>query len=276
VTYAVAGNVLTASAGGATVFTFSVNATTGAYTFTLVDQLDHAPGLNENNLTITLGTIIQATDFDGDTVTAGANGVVITVNDDTPIATTATFTGTVDEDGVAGGIAGGTGDVAGEATVATGNVSTLFQSGADSPLTYSLTNATAGLPALTSGGVAVTYAVAGNVLTASAGGATVFTFSVNATTGAYTFTLVDQLDHAPGLNENNLTIALGTIIQATDFDGDTVTAGANGVVITVNDDTPDRDDLDVHRGRWMKTGWRAASRAARATWLAKRRWRRAM
>jgi T1SS-143 domain-containing protein len=247
VTYAVAGNVLTASAGGATVFTFSVNATTGAYTFTLVDQLDHAPGLNENNLTIALGTIIQATDFDGDTVTAGANGVVITVNDDTPIATTATFTGTVDEDGVAGGIAGGTGDVAGEATVATGNVSTLFQSGADSPLTYSLTNATAGLPALTSGGVAVTYAVAGNVLTASAGGATVFTFSVNATTGAYTFTLVDQLDHAPGLNENNLTINLGTIIQATDFDGDTVTAGANGVVITVNDDTPIATTCDVHR-----------------------------
>ena len=261
VTYAVAydagsnTHTLTASAGaGNTVFTFSVQAATGAYAFTLTDQLDHAPGLNENDLTIALGTAINATDFDGDTVTAAANGLVITVNDDTPIASINQLTGTVDEDGVvegtanAGpgdGIAGGTGDVAGEIVLASGNVSTLFQSGADEPLNYSLT--TNGLAALglKSGGVTVTYAVAydagsnTHTLTASAGaGNTVFTFSVQAATGAYAFTLTDQLDHAPGLNENDLTIALGTAINATDFDGDTVTAAANGLVITVNDDTP--------------------------------------
>ena len=261
VTYAVAFDavsstwLLTASAGaGNTAFTFSLHATTGAYAFTLVDQLDHAPGLNENNLTIALGTAINATDFDGDTVTAAANGLVITVNDDTPIATLNQLTGTVDEDGVlegaanAGpgdGIAGGTGDVAGEIVLASGNVSTLFQSGADEALSYSLT--TNGLAALglKSAGVTVTYAVAFDavsstwLLTASAGaGNTAFTFSLHATTGAYAFTLVDQLDHAPGLNENDLSIALGTAINATDFDGDTVTAAANGLVITVNDDTP--------------------------------------
>ncbi|NNB06418.1 hypothetical protein HBN83_10915 [Pseudomonas fragi] len=261
VTYAVAFDavsstwLLTASAGaGNTAFTFSLHATTGAYAFTLVDQLDHAPGLNENNLTIALGTAINATDFDGDTVTAAANGLVITVNDDTPIATVNQLTGTVDEDGVlegaanAGpgdGIAGGTGDVAGEIVLASGNVSTLFQSGADEALSYSLT--TNGLAALglKSAGVTVTYAVAFDavsstwLLTASAGaGNTAFTFSLHATTGAYAFTLVDQLDHASGLNENDLSIALGTAINATDFDGDTVTATANGLVITVNDDTP--------------------------------------
>ncbi|QPC37730.1 T1SS-143 repeat domain-containing protein [Pseudomonas fragi] len=261
VTYAVAFDavsstwLLTASAGaGNTAFTFSLHATTGAYAFTLVDQLDHASGLNENDLSIALGTAINATDFDGDTVTAAANGLVITVNDDTPIATINQLTGTVDEDGVvegaanAGtgdGIAGGTGDVAGEIVLASGNVSTLFQSGADEALNYSLT--TTGLTALglTSGGVAVTYAVgfdAGSstwLLTASAGaGNTVFTFSLHAATGAYAFTLVDQLDHATGLNENDLTIALGTTINATDFDGDSVTAAANGLVITVDDDTP--------------------------------------
>ena len=79
--------------------------------------------MHENDLTINLGAIVQATDFDGDTVTGTAAGLVITVDDDTPIATaTGTSTGTVDEDGVvegaadAGpgdGIAGGTGDVAG-------------------------------------------------------------------------------------------------------------------------------------------------------------------
>ena len=246
VTYSVVGNTLTASAGGNTVFTFVLNGTTGAYDFTLVDQLDHAAGANENDLTIALGSIIQATDHDGDSVTANANGLVITVDDDTPIATATLLTGTVDEDGVlegaadAGpgdGIAGGVGDVAGEATVATGSVATLFQSGADEPLTYSLLANTAGLPALTSAGVAVTYAVVGNTLTASAGAETVFTFVLNAN-GSYTFTLVDQLDHAPGANENDLSIALGSIIQATDFDGDSVTANANGLVITVDDDTP--------------------------------------
>ncbi|MFJ3429438.1 T1SS-143 repeat domain-containing protein [Pseudomonas fragi] len=261
VTYAVAFDavsstwLLTASAGaGNTAFTFSLHANTGAYAFTLVDQLDHAPGLNENDLTIALGTAINATDFDGDTVTAAANGLVITVNDDTPIATVNQLTGTVDEDGVvegaanAGpgdGIAGGTGDVAGEIVLASGNVSTLFQSGADEALSYSLT--TNGLAALglKSAGVTVTYAVAFDavsstwLLTASAGaGNTAFTFSLHATTGAYAFTLVDQLDHASGLNENDLSIALGTAINATDFDGDTVTAAANGLVITVNDDTP--------------------------------------
>ncbi|NNB24735.1 hypothetical protein HBN92_08710 [Pseudomonas fragi] len=261
VTYAVAFDavsstwLLTASAGaGNTAFTFSLHATTGAYAFTLVDQLDHAPGLNENDLTIALGTAINATDFDGDTVTAAANGLVITVNDDTPIATINQLTGTVDEDGVvegaanAGpgdGIAGGTGDVAGEIVLASGNVSTLFQSGADEALNYSLTTTGMAALGLTSGGVAVTYAVgfdAGSstwLLTASAGaGNTVFTFSLHAATGAYAFTLVDQLDHAYGLNENDLTIALGTTINATDFDGDSVTAAANGLVITVDDDTP--------------------------------------
>ena len=261
VTYAVgfdAGSstwLLTASAGaGNTVFTFSLHAATGAYAFTLVDQLDHAAGLNENDLSIALGTTINATDFDGDSVTAAANGLVITVDDDTPIASINLLTGTVDEDGVhegaadsgpGDGIPGGTGDVAGEVVLASGNVSALFQSGADEPLSYSLT--TNGLTALglKSGGVTVTYATtydAGSntwLLTASAGaGNSVFTFSVQAATGAYAFMLLDQLDHAAGQNENDLNIALGTAINATDYDGDSVTAAANGLLITVDDDSP--------------------------------------
>ena len=76
----------------------------------------------------------------------------------------------------------------------------------------------------------MTYAVVGNTLTASAGVNTVFTFALNGTTGAWTFTLVDQLDH-PTLNglpgddtENDLAIKLSSIVQATDVDGDAVTA----------------------------------------------------
>ena len=76
------------------------------------------------------------------------------------------------------------GDVAGAATVATGDESTLFSAGADQPLTISLSTVTSGLPALTSNGVAVTYAVSGDTLTASAGANTVFTFSLSSS-GAY-------------------------------------------------------------------------------------------
>ncbi|NWL75267.1 hypothetical protein DM872_00125, partial [Pseudomonas taiwanensis] len=111
----------------------------------------------------------------------------------TPTATGAAASGTVDEDGLAGGIAGGIGDVAGAATVASGSVTGIFQSGADAPLSYALSGDTSGLPqTLTSGGVAVTYSVVGNLLTASAGAVDVFTFSLTAA-GAYSFTLLKPL-----------------------------------------------------------------------------------
>ena len=171
-TYTVAGNVLTAEAGaGNTVFTFSLNPITGAWGFNLEDQLDHPtldglPGDNtENDLTILLGSLIQATDFDGDTVTGNAGGLVVTVNDDTPIRTGPISSGTVDEDGVfegaadAGpgdGIPGGPGDFIdpntdgdNDETTVTGTIAGLpeFQSGADEPLTFSLVTDTTGLEA---------------------------------------------------------------------------------------------------------------------------------
>ncbi|WP_016703026.1 T1SS-143 repeat domain-containing protein, partial [Pseudomonas chlororaphis] len=149
----------------------------------------------------------------------------------------AAVTGTVDEDGLANGIAGGIGDVAGEATVASGSVTGIFQSGADVPLSYSLSSNTSGLPALSSGGVALAYSVLGNTLTAKAGATDVFTLSLTVA-GAYTFTLLKPLDHATGNDENDLVLNLGTLLQATDKDGDTVTAAADKLVITVDDDTP--------------------------------------
>uniref|UniRef100_UPI002FCB0803 T1SS-143 repeat domain-containing protein n=1 Tax=Aeromicrobium sp. TaxID=1871063 RepID=UPI002FCB0803 len=232
------------------------------YLFTLLDQLDHPtfdtdPTHNdtENEILLNLGSVLKITDMDDDFVTGEAGSLQITVDDDTPIRTGVVGGGTVDEDGVlegaanngpgdgiAGGPAGGS-DVNGEAVTATGNVSTMFQSGADEDLTYTLTNT--GLPALTSGGVTVTYLVttaAGvDTLTASAGaGNTVFTLALTKATGAYTFTLVDQLDHAAGLAENDLSLSLGAAISATDYDGDSVAALAADFVIVVDDDTPIR------------------------------------
>ncbi|MFA2535913.1 hypothetical protein ACEA51_29860, partial [Pseudomonas chlororaphis subsp. aurantiaca] len=234
--YSVAGDTLTAKAGAVDVFTFSLSAA-GAYSFTLLQPLDHPAGDNENDITLNLGTILQATDNDGDTVTAAAEKLVITVDDDTPTANGTAEAGTVDEDGLANGIAGGVGDVAGEATTASGSVTGIFQSGADVPLTYSLSSDTSGLPALSSGGVALLYSVAGDTLTAKAGATDVFTFSLSAA-GAYSFTLLQPLDHPAGNDENDITLNLGTLLQATDKDGDTVTAAADKLVITVDDDTP--------------------------------------
>ncbi|MFO2950889.1 type I secretion C-terminal target domain-containing protein, partial [Legionella pneumophila serogroup 1] len=234
--YAVSGDTLTASANGTDVFTFTLGSN-GNYTFTLLAKLDHPAGADENDIAINLGSVIRATDTDGDTVVAAADGLVITVDDDTPVASATKLTGVVDEDGLAGGIAGGTGDVAGQAVAASGNVAALFQSGADAPLSYSLNSSTSGLPALSSGGVALTYAVSGNTLTASAGSTQVFTFTLNAN-GNYTFTLLAKLDHPAGADENDIAINLGSVIRATDSDGDTVVAAADGLVITVDDDTP--------------------------------------
>ena len=150
------------------------NTTDGSYTVTQLNPISHPAGGDENNLQFSINYVV--TDGNGDTATGSFS---IDVDDDTPIATAGTSIGTVDEDGVVegmaddgpgDGIAGGTGDVAGESVSATGTVSALFQSGADEPLTYGFTgNAITTLQALglTSGGVALSYAIAADTVTAS-------------------------------------------------------------------------------------------------------------
>ncbi|WP_205665239.1 DUF5801 repeats-in-toxin domain-containing protein [Caldimonas tepidiphila] len=166
----------------------------------------------------------------------------VVILDDSLAASATQLTGVVDEDGLPGGIAGGTGDAAGEAVSASGTVVPLFNAGADGIASYGLSIPSSGMPALSSGGTALTYAVATaagvHTLTASAGSTPVFTFSLNASTGAYTFTLLKPLDHAPGGDENDITIDLSSLLSATDRDGDSVGAAANALVITVDDDSP--------------------------------------
>ena len=69
--------------------------------------------------------------------------------------------------------------------------------------TFSMSSDTSGLPKLMAGGTQVSYSVAGNVLTASAGGETVFTLTV-AADGSFSFELFRQLDHVDdGTNSAN-------------------------------------------------------------------------
>ena len=131
----------------------ALNASTGAWTFTLVRPLDH-PSLDglagdnsENDLTIQFGGLVQATDRDGDTVTA-IGSVSVLVDDDMPNAVAGTSTDNVDEDALPDGIDGGAGDIgAGVDAVATGSVAGLFQSGADVPLSYGFNTAARCRPA---------------------------------------------------------------------------------------------------------------------------------
>ncbi|MDJ0642092.1 MAG: DUF5801 repeats-in-toxin domain-containing protein [Erythrobacter sp.] len=221
--------------GFITVVTVTLDPNTGAYTVTQNANILHTDDGNndENEQTFTLSATL--TDGDGDTDTTS---LTIVVDDDTPIAVDGNSAGVVDEDGLTGGIDGGTGDVPGTDTVATGSVSSFFSAGADAPLTYSLSTDTSGLGAFTSGGVAVTYSVSGNTLTASAGTTPVFTLVLDSSTGDWTFTLLAPLDHAAGGDENDLFFDFAGLIIATDADGDEVLATAAVASVRINDDTP--------------------------------------
>jgi T1SS-143 domain-containing protein len=64
------------------VFTVSLSdADFGSYSFTLLDNLDHPAGHNENNITLDLGFV--ARDSDGDPTSSSFS---VTINDDTPVA----------------------------------------------------------------------------------------------------------------------------------------------------------------------------------------------
>ena len=144
-------------------------------------------------------------------------------------------------------------------TVATGTLAGLVSFGADQPGTITLSPTTAGLPQnLTSIGAPVVYNVTGNLLTAfvdsrppvaglDAGDRQVFTLQItDPATGAYTFTLLDQLDHGLGTNDNDealLAINLSSVLVATDADGDFIPL-TGAFTISVENDIPVADCRD--------------------------------
>ena len=161
------------------------------------------------------------------------------------------MTGTVYEDLLAGGNPDTPANPAGAATIATGTLAGLVSFGADQPGTITLSPTTSGLPQnLTSIGAPVVYNVTGNLLTAfvdtgpaglDAGDRQVFTLQItNPATGAYTFTLLDQLDHGLGANDNDealLAINFSSILVATDADGDFIPL-TGAFTISVENDIP--------------------------------------
>jgi T1SS-143 domain-containing protein len=255
--------VLTASAGGHDVFRVTLNDSgSGTYTFQLLGNLDHPVAGTEDNLTLTFGFI--ATDSDGDSTPTKTFDV--SVNDDTPVIVLP-IPGFVNEDSLAGGNPGGIGDI--PLTTATSSNTLGIFWGADSANSavdggFSGTQVngdrsvvfasgvTAALTALNlhSNGAALHYEVSpdGTLLTAYTGADSsanhVFTVSLSDTDfGSYTFTLLGNLDHPTGHNENNININFGFV--ARDSDGDPT---SSSFTVTVNDDTPTIVQAEVSGG----------------------------
>ncbi|TNI70104.1 hypothetical protein CF109_19645, partial [Aeromonas veronii] len=146
---------------------------------------------------------------------------------------------------LASGNSEGTGQSA-SASGAAGTLNNLVNFGADGAGSFGLGSDVSSLTAqgLTSGGVALSYSVVGNVLTASAGSVPVFTLTVGVD-GSYSFTLSGPLDHpvADGDDSEQLAgvgIDFSGVLSATDGDGDPLTGGfpAGSFAIKVEDDVP--------------------------------------
>ncbi|QEL24126.1 type I secretion C-terminal target domain-containing protein [Bosea sp. F3-2] len=228
----------TIAVGGATTIT---NAN-GTYTFQADGTWTFDPVVNSSTSNTTGSFTYRITDGDGDTSTATQVVTIANVNN---VPTGGTVAATVDDEGLAHGIAGGAGDAATHSASFSG---TLTGSGGDGALSFSFTNLNG--TTATIGQETVTYGwnSASNVLTATITISTdstrensaLFTVAVTPATGAYTLTLLDNVLHAPGNNAENGDITLALHYSVGDSDGDT-SAGDTGtgtLNVTFNDDSP--------------------------------------
>ncbi|TPM43015.1 type I secretion C-terminal target domain-containing protein, partial [Mesorhizobium sp. B2-3-2] len=258
---------------GRTVFTIKDN-DDGTFTFTLLDQVDHAPGSGEDGtLAIDIGSLFKATDFDGDSVNlTGTLNVV--VQNDTPLATTATASIMVREDNL--NMAVGDGDLStgitngpmdtmsthsDEATFTSAQLQLLVKPGADGPAVFVLNASPTGNVFTVNGEVVTSHGEnvrlgagpAGSVVGYVDGGThdsvytagvdrVVFTLTDNGG-GSFKFDLKDHLDHnifgASGAGDDKtLTLDLTDAFSARDFDGDVAPLGNHAIQVVVENDVP--------------------------------------
>src|SRR6185369_14614051 len=123
--------------GGTTVLTITVNSTTGAYSVVQNAPITHAAGGDENNQAFTVNYTV--TDTDGDSAPGTIN---INVDDDTPTVS-ANAGIQLDDDALAGGNAGGTGDDP-NATNTTGTLAHSYGADGAGSVAYLTTGAPAG------------------------------------------------------------------------------------------------------------------------------------
>ncbi|MDK4741623.1 VCBS domain-containing protein, partial [Rhizobium sp. CNPSo 3464] len=191
----------------------------GAYTYTLLHAGSNASG-DTDQFTYTV------TDMNGKTA---QETLTFNIADDAPTLTGAGISATVSDDGVV--------TAAEHSATTTAELTSLVNSGADSPLSWSANGVAAGTSSSTlTGGTALTYNGAaitldstdGHTITGSAGGVTVFTLTVD-TNGHATFVLDQTIDGA-----KDQTLDFSQYVKATDSDGDSVTLGTGAFTIAVD------------------------------------------
>jgi len=247
-----------------TIFDIGVNADTGEVTLTQYAEIDHLPEdvdeTNDNfNIGLTAGNVILTatatiTDYDGDTATDSQAidiSSYISFDDDIPGTMTAEANAVVEDEEMSGGIdeaAGVAGDPTPDYTAqVTGNVSNNGNWGADGfgSITQFQVGANTAVNVPNGGSVTVYFAQDGSYLGTNSTGAAA-SLLVNST-GAYTFTLLDNMLITSGQGE--LIDTLGTVtFTGVDGDGDTATVG---LTLQVKDDIPvavDDNALSVPEG----------------------------
>ncbi|MEF0943951.1 T1SS-143 repeat domain-containing protein, partial [Rhizobium sp. BR 362] len=263
----------TGASSHATVAVLTINSD-GSYSFTADAPLVHSTSsTTEDSLTLNFGFTV--TDGDGDT----ANGsLAIAITDDVPVASGTTVAVTADEGDIYNLLSHGNSALDGThdgsssqpalfgfgfAATVSGSVASTVSFGADGAAVsggFSFTaNATSTLTALhlTSGGEALSYAVVNNVIIGYVDNdhhngynpvldRPVLSLSLSGN-GSFTFQQYDQLDNVAGpgndLRSGNSSISaidFGSVIQATDGDGDTVTL-TGALKVTIVDDAPKVD-----------------------------------
>ena len=229
------GNTLTATVSGGArdgmdLFTVEVtDSVSGGYTVTLLNNILHAVGGNENDAVA--GLTYTVTDADGSEATGTLN---VTFDDDIPRTMAAEPNAIVEDEQIVPGI-----DEAGDATpdytaTATGNVSNNGPWGADefAKLTQIQVGEAQAVVVPAGGSVTVYWSQAGVYQGTSATGAAANL--VVESDGDYTFTLTDNMLIASGAGE--LTDTLGTVtFTGADGDGDLATVG---LTLQVKDDIP--------------------------------------
>ncbi|MGL5327325.1 MAG: retention module-containing protein, partial [Aeromonas sp.] len=234
------GNVLTISA-------VTYNLVTGegqvSYSYTLGDNENHTRPVNDTSLSESFNVVLI--DSDGDSASDTLDVIIL---DDTPTLAGGEeqfVRGLVHEDALPSGNSEGGSQSVG-ASGAAGTLNSLVNFGADGAGSFGLGSDVSNLvgQGLTSGGVALSYSVAGNVLTASAGGVPVFTMTVGAD-GSYSFELKGALDHPVQDGDDSeqlspLGIDFSGLLTAIDGDGDPLADGfpIGSFAINVEDDIP--------------------------------------
>jgi T1SS-143 domain-containing protein len=243
----------------------------GSYSFTADAPLVHSTSsTTEDSLTLNFGFTV--TDGDGD---AAKGSLAIAITDDVPVASGTTIAVRADEGDIYNALSQGNSPLDGThdgsssqpaligfgfAATVSGSVASTVSFGADGAAIgggFSFTsNATSTLTALhlTSGGEALSYAVVNNVIIGYVdndhhnGFNPLFDRPVLSLTlsgdGSFTFQQYDQLDNVAGpgndLRSGNGSISaidFGSVIQATDGDGDSVTL-TGALKVTIVDDAP--------------------------------------